>query len=111
MGALTDFIEKWFGVKTRVIPVDHLTVAAPAVEMVVNNNPDRLMLTMINLSGTNIIVSPDRNPTATHGVHLALGGGAVTLNASIDGVLVGYEWYSYCVNANEELYVIELEAR
>lgn len=92
---------------TQAIQNDVLTVVG--IIQAAPNNPDRLALTMMNLSGTDMYVSPDTVPSATHGVLLQNGGGVISLNAAIDGELVGYEWSVYCAVANEELYVLVTE--
>lgn len=107
MGALKRFVEKHFEMPTQAIQNDVLTVVG--IVQAAPNNPDRLSLTMMNLSGTDMYVSPDTVPSATHGILLQSGGGVVSLNAAIDGELVGYEWSVYCTVANEELYVLETE--
>ncbi len=109
MGALARFAERHFGVKTRATTADIITVASPAVIQAAPNNPDRLMLVFMNLSGTDMYVSPDRRPSNTHGVLLQNGGGSLSLRAEADGELVGYEWTAWCTAALEELFVMEVE--
>lgn len=110
MGALARFAERHFGVKTRATTADILTVASPALIQAAPNNPDRLMLILMNLSGTDMYVSPDTRTSNTHGVLLQNGGGALSLRAEVDGELVGYEWTVWCTVAAEELFVMEVEA-
>lgn len=73
------------------------------------NNPDRLMLVVMNLSDTDVYVSPDSIPSAIHGILLQNGGGVMSLSAAIDGELVGYEWNVYCTAAAKAIFVLETE--
>lgn len=106
MGALKRFIDKHFGMRTQAFTFDMATVNG--IALAASNNPDRLMLTMVNLSDTDMVVSPDKAPTALHGIQLASGGGSVTITAKEDGELTGYEWNVFCT-AIKSLFVLVTE--
>lgn len=106
MGALKRLVDKYFGMMTQAYSFDSATVNG--IALAAPNNPDRLMLTMINLDDTDMYVSPDKAPTALHGIRLAANGGSVTISAKEDGELTGYEWNVFCT-AIKSLYVLVTE--
>lgn len=107
MGALKKFIDKYFGTSTQANTDDIDTVVG--ITNAAKNNPDRLSLVIMNLSDTNVYLSPDKVPSATHGVLIASSGGLMSLNAKEDGALVGYEWNVYCTVADKRVFVLETE--
>lgn len=107
MGALKDFVDKHFSTSTQAYGNDVAIVIG--ITLLAPNNPDRLMLVAINLSDTDVYVTPDKNPSATHGILLQSGGGTMSMNAAIDGELVGYEWNIYCTAAAKAVYVLVTE--
>lgn len=110
MGALARFVEKHFGVKTRPIVNPIVGAVGIGVTKVANNNPDRLALLVMNISDTDMYAAPDSLPSDTRGVLLALKGGAMSLQADVDGELVGYEWNIYCAGAAKPIFVLSTEA-
>lgn len=106
MGALKRFVDQLFKMPTQARGYDAATVNG--IALAAPNNPDRLSLLMINLDDTDMVVAPDKGPTATHGILLQSGGGSVSLNAAVDGELVGYEWNVFCT-AIKTLYILETE--
>ena len=107
--ALSRFIEKKFGVKTRGIPRDLTVTTFPAVVQVLKNNPDRLGYVVINLGGFPVYMSFDTIPTATHGILLINNGGFVSMSADEDGEIVGYETHATAIGGNSEIYIVEME--
>jgi len=110
MGALARFAERHFGVKTRPIVNPVTDSVGIGVTLVARNNPDRLALLVMNISDTDMYAAPDPTPSATHGVLLQLGGGVMSLQADVDGELVGYEWNIYCAGAAKAIFVLSTEA-
>jgi len=106
MGALKRFVDDYFKMPTQVNVFDSATIAGAT--LAAPNNPDRLMLLMMNLSDIDMVVSPDKRPTAAHGILLQNGGGSVSLSAKTDGELVGYEWNVFCTDVRN-LFVLEME--
>lgn len=109
MGALSQFLDKYFGVKTRPVTHDITTGGAASITEAVPNNPDRLMLTIINLSANDVYAAPDTEPSITHGILLQSGGGTLSLQADADGALVGYDWHLYDAVGASVLFAIEME--
>lgn len=107
MGSLREFTNKYFSVPTQANVADVDTVIG--IANVAKNNPDRLSLVIMNLSDTNVYISPDKNPSASHGILIQANGGFFSMNAKDDGALVGYEWNVYCTAATKRLFVLETE--
>lgn len=57
------------------------------------NNYDRLSLVISNYGANDIYVWPGELPAGAQGIHIASGGGVMTLTAKDDLVLVGYDWH------------------
>jgi hypothetical protein len=110
MGALSRFVDKHFGVKTRAVVNPVVGAVGIGVTKIANNNPDRLALVVMNISDTDMYAAPDPTPSATHGLLLQNGGGAMSLQADADGELVGYEWNIYCAGAAKAIFVLSTGA-
>ncbi len=110
MGALSRFVDKHFGVKTRSIVNPVVGAVGIGVTNIAQNNPDRLALIVMNISDTDMYAAPDPSPFTDHGILLQNGGGAMSLQADVDGELVGYEWNIYCAAAAKAIFVLATEA-
>lgn len=91
LGAAVDFIQKYYGGRFEE---DDATVAvATTSTKIVDNNPDCLALTIINLGSNTLILRPGDAPSSTAGVLLVSAGGSVTMNVRDDLTLPTREWY------------------
>lgn len=109
MGALTDYIQKRWGVKSRSIENPVTATAGAGVTRILNNNPDRFEAVIVNYDTVLMRIAPSRNVSATLGIPLDPSGGFAVLKAEDDGELVGYEWFIYSA-AGGTIYVLETEA-
>jgi len=110
MGALSDFVERRFGVKTRSVTNPITATVAGGITQVLRNNPDRLMYLLVNLDAAEEIYAAwDSEPTNARGVRLDAAGGFLGLAADIDGELVGQELWIYSLGGGA-IYIIETEA-
>lgn len=114
MGALADFVDKRFGVKTRAVvnPLVADGIIGAGVTQVLNNGPDRLMFTLINLDGAVVMVAPTSAPAVRQGIWLDANGGFIVLDAGTDGELVGQAWWVWSLAGNvlPSIYIIETKA-
>lgn len=109
MGALSRYSKKRFGVNTRPVPHE-VSALATAVTTLAKNNPDRLMLVVVNVDDTDLYIGCWPDVTATKGIFLAKSGGSVSLVADEDGEMVGYEWFTYnSAAAAKNVFVLEME--
>lgn len=109
MGALASYVEKVFGVKTRVEPC-LITQATAAALLAFRNNPDRLMVVISNLGANAIYVGFDNSGlTTATGVHVDPNGGYISLIASEDGEILGSEIWIIGAGVSN-LYALAIEA-
>ncbi len=111
MGALSDYMLKRWGVRTRSIENPVTRTAKAGKTLILKNNPDRMMAVIVNYDTVLMRVAPSINVSATYGLPLDPSGGFAVLTADEDGELVGYEWYIYSEAGNPDvIYVLETEA-
>jgi len=110
MGALSEFVEKEFGVKTntKINPITD-TVETSATQ-ILKNNPDRLAAIIINLGINPIYVSPYADVSRFKGIRIGPNGGSLILNAKEDLELVGYEWWAVAETSSCKVFIMEVEA-
>jgi len=101
MGALSNFVNEHFGVDTVFKPNPLATTIGIGVTELWRNNPDRLMLSFINLGATNAYINVGPDVAADNGILLAAGGGSVVFTAEDDGELVGYPFWGYAAVATD----------
>jgi len=109
MGALSDYMLKRWGVRTHSIENPVTATALAGKTLILKNNPDRLMVVIVNYDSVLMRVAPSIDVAADYGLPLDPEGGFVVLTADDDGELVGYEWYIYSA-AGGTIYVLETEA-
>lgn len=109
MGALSDYMLKKWGVRTRSIEKEVTVVADPARTRLLENNPDRFEALIVNHNGVLMRIAPSIAVSATYGIPLDPDGGFAVLTADEDGELVGYEWFAYSALGGP-LFVLETEA-
>lgn len=110
MGALSEFVKKQFGVNTvtHINPITD-TVQTTATK-ILNNNPDRLAVVIINLGSNPVYVSVKPDVSTSKGIRLATNGGGLILNAKDDLELVGYEFWAIADGGSSTIFVMEVEA-
>jgi len=109
VGALSDYMQKLWGVRTHSIKNPLTGTVAAGVTQVLRNNPDRFMVLVINLDNQVMYLAQDVEPSATNGIRLDASGGYVVLTADEDGELVGYDWWIWSAGGGS-IYVLETEA-
>lgn len=104
---LTDLLDVHFQVKSRTVE-DTVSVgnSRPA-DQVVKNNPNRVGLTLVNISANGIYISSEADMLTTQGIYLVPNGGTVVLKWDTDFSIVGYDWYAIATGAASALNIIE----
>ena len=75
--------------------------------VLVKNNPRRIALVIINLSGNTLYVRPGSSPaSATAGMVLVSGGGSLTMDVTSDFILPAREWHAVATGAASAVYVM-----
>lgn len=108
--ALSRYVEKKFGMKTRSYPITDPTECDTEITVILPNNPDRLSFLLVNLGEKAMYVAWDRDVAADHGVYVAPNGGSFSLIADEDGELVGYELYGISITEANDIFTMVTEA-
>jgi hypothetical protein len=110
MGALSDYIQKKFGVKTRTVvnPKGDVDVAT-TVTSIVDQNPDRLALLIINIGSNNVYLGFNQEVSTTRGILIVANGGSYSMIADEDLELVGYPVYGVTSTGISRVFVVETE--
>lgn len=101
-----ELIEAQFGVKVDVSLVS-VTVGTSQVA-IVGNNPNRVGLVIMNLSGNDVYVSPFSGVSTTNGLKLATSGGNITLNWQFDLTLCTYGFNAIANTGSNAVMVMEV---
>ena len=104
VGAAQSFIEGEFGGPTEEIDVE-VSVGTTATK-IVENDPDALALTLINLGSETAWVMFDNKVSTTRGIQLDAGGGVVSLVIRDDQALPTREWYAITSTATTDIFAI-----
>ena len=107
--ALSRYVEKTFGMKTRSIVNPVVASCQIAITQLLRNNPDRLGYIIVNLGANDMLVSFDEHPAANRGIFVANGGGILSLNVNDDYELVGYPVYGTAPLGATAIFVMETE--
>jgi len=83
---------------------ESVTVGVSSV-LLLNNDPERVHLTIVNMSLNTVIVAPVQDVTLTNGIFLSGGGGSVTLNMREDLILPSLNWYAISDIAGSDVFV------
>ncbi|MBA7547902.1 hypothetical protein ES705_40343 [subsurface metagenome] len=111
MGALAEYVERHWGVKSRSIENPVTADAAAGVTQILLNNPDRFEAIVVNYDTKLMRLAPSRDVSATLGIPLDPAGGFAVITADDDGESVGYEWYVWTeTGGTDNIYVLETEA-
>lgn len=108
MGMLADLISRQFGIKTRVRENPLTSSIGINAERVVPSNPNRLALTVINLSANTIYLGFDNRVSSINGIYVAPNGGGISLIYDEDFEMVGYEIWGIATGTNSSIKVIEV---
>jgi len=111
MGVLHELIRKELGVDTylKINPLGGSFSSGRS--KILQNNPDRVALMIVNLSSGSIYVLPDENVSVEYGILLEEGGGNVSLNYKEDFDIVGFDWWMFATVSPARVLVVEVIAR
>jgi len=108
--ALAEYVFKKFGRRSRPIFNPLTDKVHTTVTQLLQNNPDRLAIIVINLSPNTVWIAFDRNVSSSHGILLTPNGGSAMFIADEDLELVGYPLFAVASADNSDVYVVEVEA-
>mgnify|MGYP001174384381 CR=1 FL=1 len=84
------------------------TTVGTTISSIVESNPDRLGLLILNLSTNTVYVAIENNPSATNGIRLGANGGSVAFNVTDDGMIQTRAMFALATGAASSVYVLEL---
>ena len=105
-GAAVEYIEKVFG--GRFEENDSTISVGTSATKVVDNDPDALALTIVNIGANSVYLAPTNNPTSSKGIILDASGGSVSMVVRDDLLLPALEWYGIAPSGASNVYVIRL---
>lgn len=111
MGALGRFVEAKFGTPTTYNDTPLANSVGVTAVQIWRNNPDRLMLCIVNLSANVIYVNVGPDVSSTNGWRLGANGGAVIFTAEEDAELVGYPFWVVASGAGSAVFSAEIEGK
>lgn len=107
-GAAREIQERLWGVHTvtreNPLAVDNIDTTPVRI---LPGDPDRVAITIINLSVNTIFVSHRGNVSSTNGIRLAASGGSVLLSAPDDSDRLVHNWFAIASGANSDFFVSE----
>lgn len=101
VGAAQSYIEGTFGGPTE--EVDGEVSVGVAVKRLVDNNPERLALTIVNLGVSDVYVWIDDQVGATRGILLLANGGTMSTNVVDDQTLPTRAWWAVTASGDTNL--------
>lgn len=96
-----------FGVETSTDFNPLISQVSTSVLKVLDNNPNRVAWSFMNISVNNIYVAFDEQVSATHGFYLSALGGGMVLNWRNDMELPGFAVYAIATGINSDVYIAE----
>lgn len=105
---LQDLLQKEFGVKTiaKINPI--ISSIGTDIKRVLDNNPNRLAWTIINLSSNDLYLGFDNDVSSNKGVYVAANGGSASMLYRDDFDPTGWEIWGKASGAGSNIYVIEI---
>jgi hypothetical protein len=94
VGKLREYVNKKFGVKTRIVINDIVNSVGTSVTKILANKPDRLAFLIVNLGTGALYILSDPTVSATKGILIEPNGGNYVALPDEDFDLVGYEWFA-----------------
>jgi hypothetical protein len=104
VGAAQSYIEGQYGGPTDEQDTEMTLGVTPS--RIVDNDPDALALTIINLGANTVYVMFDLNPTTTRGIQLNASGGFVSFNVNDDQTLPTRQWYGVTASGTSDIFAI-----
>lgn len=105
-GAAAEFLRQRYA--GELTENETTTTVGTTVSEVVESNPDRLGLLVLNLSNNNVFLAIENNPSATNGIRLGANGGSVAFNVTDDGMIQTRAMFALADGAGSTVYVLEL---
>ncbi len=104
---LNELLTASFGIKSRLYEHTVNVKTALPVTRIIDNNPNRTGVLIVNPSVHNVYVTSKTDATAGMGIPVMLGGGSLQFIWHIDFDLVGWSWFAYSDVADVDINIFE----
>ena len=101
-----ELIEARLGINV-VFKLTGTTSVGTSDVQLVENNPGRTNLTIVNLSSNSIYLSPQNAATTSSGILLTASGGSLAMNYNDDLILPTLEWHALASGSSSNVFIIE----
>ena len=99
-------IEARLGINVVFKLTGTVSVGTSDVQLV-ENNPGRTNLTIVNLSSNSLYLSPQNAATTSSGILLTASGGSLAMNYNDDLILPTLEWHALASGSSSNVFIIE----
>jgi hypothetical protein len=106
-GTLQELLERIYGIKTYYRINERADSVGTSVSQILSANPNRVSFLVVNLSTTNLFISPKNDVTCYKGLFVAPNGGSVILQWDVDFELVSQAWYAIASASSTNVYILE----
>ena len=106
VNSVYQLIEARLGVNVAFKLTGTTSVGTADVQLV-ENNPGRTNLTIVNLSSATVYLSPMSAASSASGILLTASGGSLAMNYNDDLVLPTLEWHAIASASSSNVFVIE----
>ena len=103
-------IEARLGINVAFKLTGTTSVGTSDVQLV-ENNPGRTNLTIVNLSANSVYLSPQSAATTSSGILLTASGGSLAMNYNDDLILPTLEWHALASGSSSNVFIIEASIR
>ena len=107
MVTIDTLLETELGTATRPNENPESSQMGTSEARILRNNPNRIQFILVNLSINAMYILPKSGVSATKGIRIPSGGGAVTVWWKEDADMVSYEWFGIASGAGSDYLLIE----
>ena len=111
VSSLYDLLQVRMGVEVSETINPLTSTLGTTAQLIAANNPRRLALLVVNLSGVAVYIRPLAPASSTNGIRLGPSGGAVSMAWDADFGVVGKEWYGVAEGVGSSIFVLEVIIR
>lgn len=105
---MDDLLRNELGVNSHPGPESGTQAIGLTVGKILSNNPNRVGLTMINLSANTIYIGPENTTSSSEGIFLSANGGSLSFDWRTDMTLIPNQWFAVATGAASSLYILEV---
>jgi hypothetical protein len=107
MSPVEVILTKLYGRPTRTAYSSAGASVGTSSTLLIKQNPNRLGLTIVNLSSADLFVSPLESVSSSSGFYLGPLGGTISLNIMDDFTLQALQWYGVASVIGAQYFLIE----